>query len=121
MLKIVVAGGREFNDYLLLEKELDSIFKQYHDDITIISGAARGADTLAVAYAVRHSMNFIKMPADWDTYGKSAGYRRNEDMAKFSDVVVAFWDGKSKGTKHMIDIAKSRNMPLHIVRYGDNL
>lgn len=117
MLKIIVAGGREFNDYNRLEKELDNIFKEYHDDITIISGAARGTDTLGVAYAVRHNLNFIKMPADWDTYGKSAGYRRNEDMANFSDVLVAFWDGNSKGTKHMIDIATRKGMPIHIIRY----
>jgi hypothetical protein len=58
------------------------------------------------------------MAADWDTYGKSAGYRRNADMAKYSDAVVCFWDGVSKGTKHMIDLARQYGcFELLVVRY----
>lgn len=56
-------------------------------------------------------------PADWDTYGKSAGYRRNEDMAKIADACIVFWDGESRGSKHMIDIAEREGLPLRIVKF----
>ena len=56
-------------------------------------------------------------PAQWDKYGKRAGYRRNEQMAEVADGLIAFWDGQSKGTKHMIDIMTEKNLPTKVVRY----
>ena len=53
----------------------------------------------------------------WDKYGKKAGYLRNVEMAENANALIAFWDGKSKGTKHMIDIATERNLPIRVIRY----
>ena len=83
--------------------------------IEIVSGTANGADKLGEKYALETIFNLKKMPANWDLYGKSAGYVRNEEMAKYADACVCFWDGKSKGTKHMIDLARKYNLILKII------
>lgn len=88
-----------------------------------MSGTARGADKLGELYAERVGVHIYRFPADWDTYGKSAGYRRNAEMAKFASgennvgVLIAFWDGKSRGTKHMIDLAKRYGLKVHVVNF----
>lgn len=116
-MKIIIAGGRSFKDYELLKRELDEYLGIMPGDHSIISGCARGADSLGEQYAKENNLPLIKMPADWKTHGKSAGYIRNSDMAKIADAVVVFWDGKSKGTKHMIDIAKKLALKVKIVRF----
>ena len=113
-MKIIVAGGRDFNDYDFLKKKLTEIIKE---DAEIVSGLARGADTLGIKYADEFGVKVKKFPAEWEKYGKSAGYRRNEDMAKYSDICVCFWDGFSKGTKHMIDLSKKYNLKTIVFRY----
>lgn len=114
--KVVVAGGRDFNDFPLMERELDYLL-QNHTNVTIVSGRAKGADSLGETYAYRRGFNLIAIPADWETYGKSAGYRRNVEMANKADAVVVFWDGVSRGSKHMIDIANEKGLPLRVIRY----
>lgn len=116
-MKIIIAGGRDFKDYFLLEKECDRIIGNYPDMITIVSGAARGADSLGEQYALFNNYFIERYPADWDRYGKAAGYRRNEQMAQNADVLIAFWDGQSKGTKHMIDLAKTYELKVFVIRY----
>lgn len=118
--KIIVAGGRDFNNYNLLEKKLDFYLSNKNNegyDITIISGRANGADSLGEKYAINKGYNVEYYPADWDKHGKSAGYKRNVQMANVADACVVFWDGKSKGSEHMINIAKSKDLPLKIVKY----
>ena len=87
-------------------------------DVTIVSGGARGVDKMGERYAKEHDINLIVMNADWDTHGKSAGYKRNQEMANVSTHLIAFWDGKSRGTKHMIDIAKRDNLISHVVDFN---
>ncbi|MGG4434481.1 DUF2493 domain-containing protein [Priestia megaterium] len=117
-LKIVVAGGREFNDYTLLKKSLLYLFEEREpSQIEIVSGGARGADSLGEKFAKEFGCKLTVMPAEWDLYGKSAGYRRNADMAKYSDVCICFWDKVSKGTKHMIDLANREGLELKVVNY----
>jgi len=115
-MHIAIVGGRDFDDYDLLTK---SVIKHY--DITeidgIVSGGAKGADSLAERYAKEHGIYMKVFPAEWDLYGKSAGFRRNVRIITSSDIVFAFWDGHSKGTKHSIDIAKKQNKILHIINY----
>ena len=114
-MKIIVAGGRDFDDWDLLVKTLSDEVKQ--GDI-IISGEARGADTMGASFAERRPGIYLRrMPADWDRHGKSAGYRRNEAMAEVADKLVAFWDGQSRGTKHMIDLMKKLGKPVVIIKY----
>lgn len=111
-MKTIVAGGREFSNYGLLRKTLLGL------DITeVVCGMARGADTLGRRFADNNGIIVQKFPADWDTHGKRAGYIRNEAMADYADRLVAFWDGHSRGTKHMINLAKKKGLQVIVVQY----
>jgi hypothetical protein len=118
MFKLIIAGGREFSDYELLEKEVIKLLRgKYPKDVEIVSGGARGADSLGEKFAKEKGCSLQSFPADWNTYGKSAGYRRNAEMAAYADACICFWDGKSKGTKHMIDLAEKKELLLTIIKY----
>ena len=118
MFNVIIAGGRDFSDYNLLAKTMDHLLSNIKDDITVICGKARGADTLGEKYAKERGFPVQYFPADWQRYGKSAGYRRNTEMAENADALVAFWDGKSRGTKHMIETAKAHGLKVRVKRYG---
>ena len=119
MYKVIIAGSRDFNDINLLTAKAD-FYLSNKSDIEIVSGTARGADTLGVQYAIEHNYHIKEFPANWNKYGKKAGYLRNLEMAKYADACIVFWNGTSRGTKHMIDIANKLNLPLRIVRYNNN-
>lgn len=114
--RIVIAGCRDYNNYdeakLYLDFRLSDIKKEYN--IIIVSGCASGADAIGERYAKENGFEVEKCPADWRKYGRSAGPRRNEQMARISDIIICFWDEKSKGTKSMINYAKKYNKPLKI-------
>ena len=116
MFKVIVAGGRNFADYGKLKSTLDYLFSRM-SDIEIVSGMAKGADSLAVKYAMEKDIVVKKFPADWDSFGRGAGFKRNTEMARYADACVCFWDGKSKGTAHMIQIARKHNLRLRIIKY----
>ena len=119
-MKIIVAGGRNFDSYTLLETALNfylARLQRNHIKIAILSGAARGADTLAEKYALTNGHSLERYPANWDRDGKSAGYKRNTLMSDKADALVAFWDTKSKGTKHMFDTAKQKGLRVRVVQY----
>jgi len=113
-MKLIVAGSREFNDYDLLKKSIQENFQRYEVE-EIVSGTARGADTLGEQFAKEYSIPVKQFPANWDLYGKSAGYRRNAEMANYADALIAFWNGESKGTMHMINLAKEKNLKVVII------
>lgn len=118
MIKVIIAGGREFDDYELVKKTLDEHF--YYDGpsiIEIVSGGAKGADALGEKYAKEFEYTVKIFPAKWEVHGKSAGPKRNTQMANYADILIAFWDGQSKGTRHMINVAKSNDLRLTVVRY----
>ena len=116
MLKVIVAGGRDFNNYDLLAQKLDKLFSKTAN-VVIVSGMARGVDSLAVKYAEENKIRVSEFPAKWNKHGKASGFRRNVEMARFADACVCFWDGKSVGTKHMIDTAKRMNLKLRVISY----
>ena len=116
MFKVIVAGGRDFNNYQLLKKTLDNLLS-CKTDVEIVSGMAIGADSMAVKYARETGRHVAKFPAKWKTDGNSAGFKRNKVMAMYADACVCFWDGKSKGTAHMILIARHYNLQVRIVKY----
>lgn len=117
--KLIIAGGREFNDFDLVIEHASKMLRGYKaKDVTIISGTAKGADRLGERFAMRYGCNIMRMPADWGTYGKSAGYRRNADMADVADACLVFWNGESKGSRHMIDLAKKKGLRLEVVLYN---
>lgn len=118
VFRLIVAGSRNFNNYELLKQKCDSLLSQKRltHSIVIISGTARGADRLGERYAAERGYRIERFPADWDRNGIAAGPIRNTKMAAHADALVAFWDGKSRGTKDMIEKAKERNLPVRIVR-----
>lgn len=116
-MKLIIAGGRYFNNYELLKEKVDYFLSNESGDIEIVSGKARGADSLGEKYAKEKGYPVKEFPAKWNEYGKRAGYLRNEEMALYATHCVCFWDGKSKGTKHMIDLAKKSNLNLRVVSY----
>lgn len=87
----------------------------------IVSGCARGGDRVGELVAKRMGLPIKRFPADWNTHGKRAGYLRNAEMVAYADAVLALWDGKSKGTKHTIDIARQAGKPAHVVEMGGML
>lgn len=115
-MKVIIAGSRTFNDYEFLCEKCNTAFT-YLNEVEIVSGTTNGADKLGEKYANDNGYQIKHFPANWDLYGKSAGYKRNEEMAKYSDALIAFWDGKSKGTKHMIDLAKQYNLKVKIYKF----
>jgi dissimilatory sulfite reductase (desulfoviridin) alpha/beta subunit len=118
--KVVIAGSRGFSNYKLLKETCDKYLreKKKTHNVIVVSGHARGADTLGEKYASDEDLDLEIYPADWKKYGKSAGFMRNEQMADIADAVIAFWNGESHGTKHMIDIAEEKGLNVKVVNYG---
>lgn len=117
--RVIVAGSRNFHNAELLHSTLDKLLANVREDhdVVVVSGGARGADTVGEAYARVRGYPVERYPADWKRYGKRAGYLRNERMAVNANGLVAFWDGHSRGTKHMIDIATQKNIDVRVVRF----
>ena len=118
-MKLIIAGGRDFNKGEILYKTLYGLSIDIIDEI--VCGNARGADTLGAEWAHLKSIPVKYFPAQWDTYGKSAGYIRNAEMADYADALIAFWDGQSKGTAHMIQTMKIKKKPYWVYNYNGKL
>lgn len=114
--QVIIAGSRDFADYGLLQAKCDQFFRDKRPT-AIISGLARGADTLGARYARERGIQVLEFPADWERLGRRAGMVRNLQMLEAANAVVAFWDGQSRGTAHTINEAKKKGLPLRVVRY----
>lgn len=119
MFRVIIAGSRDFNDSGLLIKTMDRLLSNIKDEITIVCGRARGADTIGEQYAHERGYEVRYFSANWAGYGRSAGCRRNVQMAENADALVAFWDGKSMGTRHMIFAAKSHGLRVRVVKFEE--
>lgn len=116
--RVIIAGGRHFTNYALLQSKCDALLKNLlQDEIEIVSGKAPGADSLGETYAEERGYSVAEFPADWNEHGKAGGHIRNAQMRDYSNYLIAFWDGKSRGTKNMIDIAKKAGLNVRVVRY----
>lgn len=119
-LRIIIAGSRVFDNYNLLESTISEFLIENTNNVEIISGTARGADQLGEQFARNHGYQVRRFPANWNLYGKSAGPIRNREMAEYASggqgVLFAFWDGKSRGTKSMINLAKKYGLEVHVMR-----
>ena len=114
--KLIVAGGRDFKDYVLLRKSIDDyIVSRELLDMTIISGGAIGADQLGEKYAESHGCDLERIIPDW-TVGKQGGAIRNAEMAKHADGLIAFYNG-SNGTANMIQTARRKKLDVEVIRY----
>lgn len=129
MYNIIIAGSRDFNLYAIGFNVFKSFVysKNICEKPTIICGMARGADMVGYSIAKRHNLPLKEFPADWKTFGRKAGIIRNEEMAKYAaengnGVLLAFWDGESRGTKSMIDFAKKYKLEVHVFNFkGEEL
>ena len=123
-LYLLVVGSRSITDYAFIKEKLNEIRAEKFPDynIIIVSGGAIGVDSMAEMWAKDYGFDTVIMKAEWNKYGKSAGYIRNEEMNKFIATkphryVVALWDGKSRGTAHNFDLAKKYNNDIEVVKY----
>lgn len=120
-LNLIIAGSRDWKSYSVLKDATNEIltdiyYKLPFNSVQVISGTAKGADLLGEQYACEYNFSIKRFPADWDKYGKKAGYMRNVEMANNANACIVFWDGKSKGSQHMIDIAKEHDLVLYVVK-----
>jgi predicted Rossmann fold nucleotide-binding protein DprA/Smf involved in DNA uptake len=115
-MKVIIAGGRNFSNYKLLKDYCEIILDNYRE-IEIVSGGAKGADKFGELFASENNLVVNQFLPDWAKYGKAAGIKRNEYMAEYSDMLIAFWDGKSIGTKNMINLAKSNGLKVSVCKY----
>ena len=120
-MKICIAGGRDFDDYDVLSKVVDQVISELQAPITIISGKAKGADSLGEKYAIEHGLLTLLFPADWKKHGRGAGPIRNAQMAEEADMLIAFWDGSSRGTANMIGQMQRRGKPYKVFDYSGEL
>ena len=130
MCRIAIVGSRDFHDYEYLRQELTkyicSNFDAFEENgklyrrrttwpnIAIVSGGARGADTLAEDFADQYNLEKLIFKPDWDLYGKRAGFVRNAKIVDNCDVLFAFQINKSKGTQHSIDLAKEKSKEVYV-------
>lgn len=114
---VAVVGSREYADDLGPEQVIGELARSA-PHVTVISGGARGVDRRAAAAARQHGLKVREYPADWNLHGKRAGYVRNEEMVKAADMVIAFWDGQSPGTRLTIDLAQRHKKTLLLYQDG---
>jgi hypothetical protein len=117
-IKTIIAGSRSMSSYELLTKIIDSC--PFKFEITeVVSGTAKGVDKLGEEWAKHNKIPIKQFQADWDKFGKGAGYRRNEEMAKYADAAIIIHKDASKGTQHMKDLAEKYKLKLHYVEVKD--
>ncbi len=122
-MRIIIAGGRTFDNIDQMMLVMDTFIEEREEQlsdgqkITIISGTAHGADSLGERYAELRGYDVEQYPAQWIVYGRSAGYKRNEQMGNVATHCVVFWDGESRGSKHMIDIANQLGLSPYVAHY----
>ena len=107
-MRTIIAGSRTLDDRLGIFALLDRSYPFVISEV--VSGCARGVDQIGEDWARSKGLPVRLFPANWEKYGKAAGYLRNEEMAKHASALIAIWDGESKGTKHMIDLALTHKL-----------
>ncbi len=120
----LIVGSRSFNDYKCLKFNCDSLLIN-QQNICVVSGGARGADSFAEQYAKEKGYDLKIFKANWNLFGKQAGFIRNEEMHKYISQfnkrgVIAFWDGQSKGTEQNFQLSKKYNNEIKIIKYKEN-
>lgn len=134
-MRVIIAGSRSIKDAKALSSIEEAVQKSGWQIDEVVSGDATGVDTAAIAWAEAKFIDYVRIPANWKKYSKAAGYKRNQKMAwyvriieeqfnskgqecpeKYKAGLIAVWNGKSKGTKHMIDIAKEMGIDVFVFK-----
>jgi hypothetical protein len=111
-MRLAIVGGRDFQDYTRLTIVCNRLVFD-----TVVSGGAKGADSLAEKYAWEYKKKLCVFLPDWDKYGRRAGFVRNEEIVLNADGVLAFWNGTSRGTQNTISLAQKYGKPLKVIQY----
>ena len=115
--RVIVCGGCHYNDYEVFKNQLDQVLAEY-ENVTLVSGHAKGVDTMAERYASEKKIPIKVFSAEWTKYGKVAGPIRNTAMLKYAleqnAVVAAFWNCTSRGTGNMLKQAKRAGVECHV-------
>lgn len=122
MARVIIAGTRTFDDYKLLCETMNIAIENstwLRDGIEIVSGGAKGADQLGEKFAKENGYKLTQFLPNWERDGKKAGVYRNTLMARYADILIAFWDGKSKGTKDMITKAQNIGLIVMVKNYAE--
>lgn len=114
----IIAGSRSIKEYTLVKYAIESA---PWIPTEVISGRARGVDRLGERWAKENNVQLFLMPADWDKHGKRAGYLRNRRMAADADALIAIWDGESRGTRNMIEIAEEEGLEVYVVMLKEKI
>ncbi len=118
--RIIVAGTRGFNDYEYFSKKIKEIISDIEGNFIFYSGmASSGADKLIIDFCKKEGYLYHPYPADWDRFGKGAGFIRNGMMAATGTWLIAFHDGVSPGTSHMIKVAKEHGLRILVININD--
>lgn len=115
-VRLAIVGGRDFSDYPYMQECLRKL-QQENTVLQVVSGGARGADSLGERYADENGIPKHIFQAEWDKYGRSAGFRRNRDIVDACDMIAAFWDGRSRGTENTIALARAAGKRVVIYNY----
>ena len=113
-MNVAIVGSRTWTDAAAIHRVIDRLVEE-HAGLTIVSGAASGADRIAAAYARLKAVPVIEHPADWKRHGRTAGAIRNHAIVADADIVIAFWDGVSPGTRITLDLARRKGIAARIV------
>jgi hypothetical protein len=114
-MTIAIIGSRSITDKAQIYQKLDQIFRSRKPD-EVVSGGAKGPDTLGVLWARENGVSVKEFLPDWAKYGRSAGFKRNTQIVESADLVIAFWDGESRGTLDSINKAKKLGKRVEIIK-----
>ncbi|MBD3369050.1 DUF2493 domain-containing protein [Candidatus Fermentibacteria bacterium] len=116
-LRTIIAGSRSVDNIRAVE---EAVTRSGFSVSEVVSGCARGADRLGEMYAGKNGLPVKRFPADWRRLGRMAGVVRNHAMARYADALIAVWDGRSRGTGHMITTARKRGLRVYIYLVGED-
>jgi hypothetical protein len=109
-MRVIIAGSRTIGNYRLVE---DAVKECGWPITEVVCGKAKGVDTLGESWGFNHQVNIRYFPADWNKFGRKAGFLRNMEMAEYGEALILIWDGESKGSKMMLDIARKKGLKIY--------
>lgn len=110
-MKVIIAGSRTITHY---EDVWDAVKDSGFGFTEVVSGGAKGVDQLGEQWAHEHGVPIVRFIPEWTKYGHAAGPMRNDKMARYAEALVAVWDGESRGTKNMIELATRYNLKVYV-------
>lgn len=117
MIKLIIAGGRDYNDYNFFKEKTAAYISEIQngEPVQIVSGGANGVDKMGEIFAKENNLDLIVFQADWNKFGRGAGPQRNKQMADYGTHLLSYWNGESRGTKSMISLAEKKGVKVNVI------